>query len=448
MTRRRFLGAAAVLAAVVLLALAWSPSEVQAVNRSSSTLPTPMWSLRRVPHPIIERINQQRYESVLDPYMTHYGQSCFVVSRGGTVIAAHDPDVSLLPASTQKLMTAVTALKVLGPDFRYVTTAVAPAPPVNGVVDRLWVVGVGDPVLVTQPFAEPGITTPLEGLADSIVAAGVRHVTGGIVADDFRFDAQRYVPTWRDIYRLEFDSGPLGALTANHGIPLVGGKPVTVDDPGLYSVSQLTQLLAARGVTVGGSPSRGAAPASGATVGSVTSQPLSAIIAFMLKRSDNLTAELLTKEIGVRATGQGTTAAGTAAIVATVRGLGVPTNGVTMVDGSGLDRGNRMTCRTLAALVDPAGRPDLSTLVGLLPTARVGGRKVRAKSGSLDEVVGLAGFVDSADGTRFSFLANGGVSTHAVNDEAGFADALLKVVPASDDAVVGPVAASRTQSRF
>ena len=110
MTRRRFLGVAAVLAAVVLLALAWSPSEVQAVNRSSSTLPTPMWSLRRVPHPIIERINQQRYESVLDPYMTHYGQSCFVVSRGGTVIAAHDPDVSLLPASTQKLMTAVTAI--------------------------------------------------------------------------------------------------------------------------------------------------------------------------------------------------------------------------------------------------------------------------------------------------------------------------------------------------
>ena len=116
MTRRRFLGVAAVLAAVVLLALAWSPSEVQAVNRSSSTLPTPMWSLRRVPHPIIERINQQRYQSVLDPYMTRYGQSCFVVSRGGTVIAAHDPDVSLLPASTQKLMTAVTALKVLGPE--------------------------------------------------------------------------------------------------------------------------------------------------------------------------------------------------------------------------------------------------------------------------------------------------------------------------------------------
>ena len=57
------------------------------------------------------------------------------------------------------------------------------------------------------------------------------------------------------------------------------------------------------------------------------------------------------------------------------------------------------------------------------------------------------GFVDSADGTRFSFLANGGVSTHAVNDEAGFADALLKVVPASDDAVVGPVAGPRRDYR-
>src|SRR5262249_50439017 len=156
-------------------------------------------------------------------------------------------------------------------------------------------------------YMDAGVSTPLEALADGIVARGIRHI-GSIAADDSRYDAQRFLPTWAPSYREHFDIGPLGALTVTQRIILVRGTPVMTDDPGLFAVSELTRLLAARGVTVG-SATRADAPPDAATVASVRSQPLSTIVAWMLKTSDNLSAELLTKELGVRFNGQGTTAA-------------------------------------------------------------------------------------------------------------------------------------------
>src|SRR5262249_44074417 len=148
------------------------------------------------------------------------------------VLAAVNPDAPLIPASTQKLMTATAALTVLGPDFRYETAAVATdAGPALG---NLWLVGSGDPVIRTADSAEPGVSTSLESLADSIVAHGVRSV-GSVVGDDHRYDDQRFVPTWSPLYREEFDVGPLGALTVTEGIPLVNGKPVLEADPALYA---------------------------------------------------------------------------------------------------------------------------------------------------------------------------------------------------------------------
>src|SRR4051794_18293079 len=104
-------------------------------------------------------------------------------------------------------------------------------------------VGAGDPSLSTAPYADRGVSTSMEALADSVVASGVRRITGGIAVDDFRYDSERAVPSWPDTYISKFESGLLGALTVNHGIPLVNGKPVTAADPGLYAAAELTALL-------------------------------------------------------------------------------------------------------------------------------------------------------------------------------------------------------------
>jgi D-alanyl-D-alanine carboxypeptidase/D-alanyl-D-alanine-endopeptidase (penicillin-binding protein 4) len=80
----------------------------------------------------------------------------------------------------------------------------------------------------------------------------------------------------------------------------------------------------------------------------VTSPPLKAIVASMLSSSDNLTAELLTKELGVKTANAGTTATGMPATTAKLRELGVPIADGALKDGSGLDRGNRITCDNLS----------------------------------------------------------------------------------------------------
>src|SRR5262249_38156242 len=145
-------------------------------------------------------------------------------------------------------------------------------------------------------------------------------------------------------------------------------RKVVVADPTRNAAAELTDLLRARGVQVG-SPNAGTAPANAVELASVTSPPLKAIVASMLSSSDNLTAEMLTKELGVRASKQGTTAAGVAATTVKLRELGVGIADGALKDGSGLDRANRVTCSILVATLSLADRPALATLHDGLPVA-------------------------------------------------------------------------------
>ncbi len=59
--------------------------------------------------------------------------------------------------------------------------------------------------------------TPLESLADQIVAAGVTTVQGAVVGDESRYDAERFVPSWPASYATSREAGPLSALLVNDG---------------------------------------------------------------------------------------------------------------------------------------------------------------------------------------------------------------------------------------
>src|SRR5262249_61668371 len=86
-------------------------------------------------------------------------------------------------------------------------------------------------------------TTSLATLADAIVAAGVRNIPGGVQGDDSRYEALRYLPSWGPTYRTEPEIGPCGALTLKHGIGTVQPRLTPVDDPAVYAVTQLSDLL-------------------------------------------------------------------------------------------------------------------------------------------------------------------------------------------------------------
>lgn len=398
---------------------------------SAPALGTPVFSLRRAA-PLLSRVVADTHlEADLDRVLADpvYGaareRSCLVVSDpgGGRVHYARRESLPLIPASTLKLLTTAAALAQLGAETRFTTEVRAGVPPADGGVNDLYLVGGGDPLLSTADFAasagfmdQPRRSTSIEALADKVAAAGIRRV-GRILGDESRYDAERLVPSWNPRYIANFDISPLSALVVNKAFTSTAPPAVALSPPA-HAADVLAGLLRARGVTVG-TTGTGRAPGGAAPVASIESVPLRDIAAEILENSDNMAAELLVKEMSARPGVAGTTTAGLAAVQDRLRQLvGASSEELVAVDGSGLDRGDRLTCGLLQRVLATEG--EAGPLAQGLPQAGRNGTlfrrflgtpaagKVRAKTGSLEGVVGLSGFVSARGGRTLSFslLAN------------------------------------------
>lgn len=422
---------------------------------------TPLWSARRLPEPAREELGTERLRFELALLLDGVGH-CVVVDEDDRRLVASGVDTALIPASTLKLLTGLAALAVLGPDHRFVTRAVAAAAPDDGVVETLHLVGGGDPLLATPEYeaylaGEPrwrdDPTTSLAELADEIVAAGVRSVPGGVVGDDSRHEGLRYLPGWDPSYLDQGVISPLSALTVDDGLVAWEDGNVPADEPAAHAAGELARLLEERGVAVGDS-SAGAAPTGVVDVAAVDSPPLAEVVAAFERSSDNLGGELLVREIGLAARGEGTTAAGLAATSQTLDELGVGEQR-TLVDGSGLHRDNRIACGPLVDVLEAARRAELRAVREGLPVAGVSGTlaerlggteledRLRAKTGTLNGVTGLAGLLTTLEGREleFAFLANDAFSEaegEALGDAVAAPLVAYPDAPAADELVPAP----------
>ena len=204
----------------------------------------------------------------------------------------------------------------------------------------------------------------------------------------------------------------------NDGFVSWSPRRADAPDPALHFATVLRRELASRGVYVAGGVGVGTMPDTLELLGTLTSAPLAEIVAQMLTESDNNTAESLLKELGWRHSGVGSTDAGRAVVVEVMADL-LPQQALPVVmDGSGLDPTNQVSCGLLTALLDLHG-PNSAIARGL-PVAAVSGTlahrfdgspaagRVAAKTGLLNEVNGLAGFVYNDTGVvTFAQLLNG-----------------------------------------
>jgi D-alanyl-D-alanine carboxypeptidase/D-alanyl-D-alanine-endopeptidase (penicillin-binding protein 4) len=416
-------------------------------------LQIPLFSPRRVPDLVLGPLADERLRAAVAPVIAEAPpESCLTVSVAGRPVVRHNADLPLRPASVNKLLTATAILGHAAADEPVATVAVAGGAPAGGVIDGpLWLVGGGDALLTTDaykltlPYPDQTIV-PFGGLADAIVARGVTEIRGDIVADESRYDSARDVPSWPARYR-GTEVGPLGALMVNDGVagfehsqarPAGQRKP---GDPGPLAAATLKALLEERGVRVDGGVSAGTAPAAGQEIARLQST-IADQVGEMLAWSDNTTAELLTKELGRRTSGAGTTAAGTAATAAFLREKSFPTAGLTLVDGSGLDPADALTCDLLGAVLDHAG-PESTLAKGLAVAGKRGTlvRRMRhtvaegnvfAKTGTVSSVSSLAGFERTARGAivTFAFVQNGPRINTALQDR--LAEALYGYPEAPD----------------
>lgn len=410
-----------------------------AVAPATSAAATPLLSVRRDPTWIETNLAATRLATSLNGLLNGPG-SCLEVQRGGRLLFSVNPDTPLLPASNMKLLTATAVLDRLDPQSRLVTKVEASTAPVNGVIaGDVYLVGGGDALLMTAAYEaglKPGLAqwTSADQLAAQVKQAGIRRVEGSVVGDDSRYDSERTVPSWEPYYVTEGDVAPLSALELDDGTappPPPGSKPTspttvpataahkTTDsttstnpnqpavpppDPTLSAAQIFTDLLRRDGIEVDGQPARGVTPAVARPVTQIASPTVAAEVDEMLEVSDDTTAELLTKELGLRVSGHGTTAAGVAAIRADLQSDGLPVSALVNADGSGLSRADRVTCGLLSAVLDRAG-PGGIIAAGLPVAGRTGtledrlvntvaAGRVRAKTGTLDDVSSLSGFVD------------------------------------------------------
>lgn len=330
-----------------------------------------------------------------------------VVSRGPAVVT---------PASLLKLVTALAALDVVGPEQRFTTRVVRRG-------DSLTLVGGGDPLLSATP--EPGavprradVTTLARASARELRQDDTRRVR--LRYDDSLFTGPAVSPAWEDDYVPDDVVTPITALWVDQGRD-PSGTGARVDDPSRAAAERFAAALDRAGVSVRGRPQPARAPDRPA-VAAVSSAPLVEIVEHVLATSDNEAAEVLLRHVGlVEGTGA-SFAGGTRVARSTLSDLDVPVSGARLLDGSGLARGNRMPVRglldVLATSLDP-DRPLLSGVVAGLPVAGFTGSLtyrfdvdadaglgwVRAKTGTLTGVHGLAGTVTGRDGTPMLFVA-------------------------------------------
>ena len=314
-------------------------------------------------------------------------------------------------ASNTKLFTNGAALAAQGPGATLETRVlgVGAIDPVTGSFPGdLYLRGAGDPSFGTSAYNRSQYSggASIETLADDLVKAGLKRVSGGIVGDESIWDRLRGT-SYSGYNGSAAIGGPLTALAFNHGRSSQGRFQT---NPPVYAADRLAQALRDRGIKVDKGSRAGTAPDTAAELADVLSSPMARLAQITGIRSENWFAEMLLKGLSP----EGTSRAGAAASRRYARSLG---SSASLVDGSGLSASNRAAPREIVDfLVGEFDRPEFDAFHNALPTAGVNGtlatrmrsgpahKRCRAKTGTLSAGhTALSGYCRTLGGQTLAF---------------------------------------------
>jgi D-alanyl-D-alanine carboxypeptidase/D-alanyl-D-alanine-endopeptidase (penicillin-binding protein 4) len=312
---------------------------------------------------------------------------------------------AVTPASTAKIATAAAVLATLPADRRFVTQVVRGAP------GELALVGGGDPTLLGRAAGKGDRGPRLSDLAAQVRAWAASSGTPvqRLVVDDSLFTGPRLGPGWKTSYVRHGDVAPVSALEVDGGRVSSEEGAARAPDPALEAGRQLARLIGVRTVV------RGRASDSVA-VARVSSAPVAELVERMLTRSDNDLAEALGRHLARELREPASFAGEAAAISRALRRHGVA---VSLRDASGLSPLDKVRPAQLASLLAHAADDGrYAPLLTGLPVAgfdgtlrqryrkglaRAAAGEVRAKTGTLDGVSALAGYVRTRSGRLLAF---------------------------------------------
>ena len=173
------------LAGLLVLGLAAGPRPLAAQEAARDETGAEIAAAVRTPDQLAERLDR----ILADPALAraHVGLTV-QVAETGEVLYERAGEKRFTPASNTKLLTGAFALDALGPDFRWTTRLVADGPIEGGALEGdLWIVGGGDPSLSRDALA---------AWTSELRSAGIRRVTGDVIADDRVFDEPQWGEGW------------------------------------------------------------------------------------------------------------------------------------------------------------------------------------------------------------------------------------------------------------
>ncbi len=344
------------------------------------------------------------------------------------VIYSQQAETLFIPASTQKLLTAVSAMAQLGPDFRYVTELWTDAPIRKGhIAGSAYLRFSGDPTL-TQ--------ADLKAIFANLVKQGINRIDGhlyllgdkqeqmqapGWVWDDlgicFAAPVSSYIINQNCVYgqfspsstskpsQVSLRAGSYGVKISSDAVfdqkasrefcqldmvrlgqnnyHLRGCYPggeaiplaIAVSDPFKFAQDNLTSLLKGE-MSLAGKVQLGTSlPQKAKLIASHSSAPLPELLETMLLKSDNLIADSLFKQLGKSYfKTQGSFTNGAAAMQRILTNLGIDLSNANIVDGSGLSRYNLLNAKQLAAVLALIHQDSrFSPLITSLPQAGISG---------------------------------------------------------------------------
>jgi D-alanyl-D-alanine carboxypeptidase len=319
-----------------------------------------------------------------------FAHSVLVENRTtGQVIAEANPDRMSTPASNTKLYTTAAAMEILGEDHGLTTRVFAAAPIGAGgaVSGDLHIILEHDFSLSSDIYDGP--RQPLDRLAGALKAAGLTSVGG----------------TVRVSGESVYEANSIGYLD------LAAERAQTTD--------AMAGALAAAGISVGGVAGSTALEPPAGSVAILERAPITLAVGVspLMTDSNNEFADLLIRHIGWSVDGTSSAAAGTGAVIDWLASAGIPTDGISLNDGSGLSHSNKVSARSTVSLLrfmegTPVGETWLNTFAIAGVRGTLGGRmtggdtvgRVFGKTGSLSDTIALSGRLENRhDGQRYYF---------------------------------------------
>jgi len=238
-----------------------------------------------------------------------------------------------------------------------------------------------------------------------------------IVYDISLFGGRTLGAGWSRAFPASGVVAPVQALMVDQGRAQPRGSS-RVGNPAQHAAQAFAKMLRARGLKVE-SVAVGKPAAQAGEIARVESAPMQQLVHHMLTDSDNDLAESLAHLAGAKLTGVGSFRTGAQAMTHTATELGLPTQGIALADGSGLSSRDRVAAQTLGGILVLSAQGSLGGIAPALAIAGFTGTLadrftstrqaaaagfVRAKTGTLSDVVTLAGIVPDIDGRVLVFV--------------------------------------------